>query len=371
MHPNRGNPAGGEFDYCLVLMKIKISLTKIMGYHSVPLKAKMEPMKLISRNQLLSSLCSLTLLLVLSSCGWLSDKPVSIASHVWPGYEPMFLARGEGWLDTNQVHLVETKSASDSLQALTEGKVDGAALTLDEVLEARSKGIPLSVVMVFDVSAGADMLIARSSIKNLADLKDHRIGVEEGAVGGLMLANILRTAGLRKEQIKVVSLTIDKQTQAWSQNQMDAVITYEPVAGTLLQQGGTKLFDSRQIPNTIVDVLAVRSDALDRAHAPAIRHLLSAYFKALDHLNRNPHDAAYRMAPHMNLAATEVLPAFKGLLLPDVANNHHILSVSPPELLETARKVSAIMVEAGLLPHDDSLKDMIRSDFLPYDAGLN
>ena len=77
------------------------------------------------------------------------------------------------------------------------------------------------------------------------------------------------------------------------------------------------------------------------------------------------------MAPHMNLAATEVLPAFKGLLLPDVANNHHILSVSPPELLETARKVSAIMVEAGLLPHDDSLKDMIRSDFLPYDAGLN
>ena len=309
-------------------------------------------MKLISRLQFIFSLTGLAVALTMSGCGWLADKPISIASHVWPGYESMFLARGEGWLDTNQVHLVETSSASDSLQMLAEGKVDGAALTLDEVLTARSKGVPLSVVMIFDVSAGADMLIVRPGIKSLADLKHHRIGVEEGAVGGLMLANILRSAGLKKEDVNIVSLTIDKQANAWTQQQMDAVITYEPVASIVQQQGGIKLFDSRQIPNTIVDVLAIRSDALDHSHASAIRNLLSSYFKALDHLNRNPHDAAYRMATRLNLPADDVLPAFKGLLLPDAANNHRMLTGSKPELLETARKVSAIMVESGLLPRE-------------------
>ena len=143
------------------------------------------------------------------------------------------------------------------------------------------------------------------------------------------------------------------------------------MASALLQQGGTKLFDSRQIPNTIVDVLAVRTDVLDHSHASAIRHLLSAYFKALDHLNRNPHDAAYRMAPRLNLPATAVLPSFKGLLLPDVANNRHILTGTQPEILETARKVSAIMVDSGLLPRNDDLTELIRPEFLPSAPGLN
>ena len=58
------------------------------------------------------------LALMLPGCGWLADKPVTIASGIWVGYEPMFLARNEGWLDTKLVHLVETASATESLQAL-------------------------------------------------------------------------------------------------------------------------------------------------------------------------------------------------------------------------------------------------------------
>lgn len=305
---------------------------------------------------------------MLTGCGWLADKPISIAAHVWPGYEPMFLARNEGWLDAKQVQLVETTSATDSLQALAEGKVDGAALTLDEVLRARADGLPLVVVAIFDISAGADMLIARPGIKRLSDLKGQRICFERGAVGGLMLANALLAAGLTKEDIKPVPLTIDKQRDAWARRQMDAVITYEPVASRLLEQGGIKLFDSRQIPDTIVDVLAIRSDALDHSHAAAIRHLLSAHFRALDYLNRNSHDAAYRMATRLGLPAADVLPAFKGLLLPDAANNCRMLRSSSPQLLDTARKISAIMVKEGLLPRDDTLASLIRADFLPSDA---
>lgn len=317
------------------------------------------------RRQFMLYLGVMALVFAVQGCEWVTDRPISIAAHVWPGYEMMFLARNEGVLDTKLVNLVETTSATNSLQALSEGRVDGAALTLDEVLQARAKGMPLSVVMIFDVSAGADVLIARPGIKKLADLKGRRIGYESGALGALMLAETLRAGGLTIRDVKLVSLAINEQQDAWMRDQVDALVTYEPVSSQLRAQGAVSLFDSRQIPNTIVDVLAFRSDVLDWRHAAAIRHLVSAHFRALSQLNHNPHDVAYRMSTRMGLPESDVLLAFKGLLLPDAINNRLLLTGSPPPLLDSARKVSASMVGGGLLPHDDPLTALIRADFLP------
>ncbi len=322
---------------------------------------------MIFRHHMIFLLGCLALALALPGCEWLADKPITIAAYVWPGYEPIFLAQSEGWLDPQRVHLVETTSDTNSLTALAEGKVDGAALTLDEVLRARAQGLPLSVVMIFDLSAGADMVVARSSIKTLADLKGRRIGFEQGAVGELMLTESLRAAGLTKEDVTLVMLPVDQQRQAWQNDQVDAVVTFEPIASQLLAQGGRKVFDSGQIPNTIVDVLAIRSDTLDRNHAAAIRHLLAAHFRALDHLNRNPQDAAYRIAPRLGVSAENLLSLYKGLLLPDAAENYRLLAGASPELLASARKLSAIMIKNGLLKQDAPLSSLIRADFLPTD----
>lgn len=302
---------------------------------------------------------------LLSGCGRTESRPVSIAVHVWPGFETLFLARGEGWLDAGKVRLVETASASDSLRALAESKVDGAALTMDEMLSARARGIPLSAVMVFDVSAGADMLVARPGIKRLADIRGLRIGYEHGAVGSLMLAGVLGAAGLSKEEVRLVPVTIERHLDAWVRNEVDALITYEPVAGKLLDLGANRLFDSRQIPDTIIDVLAMRDDALDKGRAEAVRHLISAHFLALDYLNRNPQDAAYRMAAHLSLPATGVLPAYWGLLLPDAEGNRHMLRGDTPQLQEAARRVSAMMAKEELLQDGDTFAALARDEFLP------
>lgn len=315
----------------------------------------------MTRRSFLASLGAVAL----AGCGLKTDRQLSVASHVWPAYELMFLAKSEGWLDGTLVSLLETNSASDSLQALEQGRVAGAALTLDEVLSARSRGIPLAVVMVFDISLGADMLIARAGIDKLSDLKGRLIGVEQDAVGGLMLANLLRVAGLDKHDVRLLPLTIDRQFDVWMQNGMDAVVTYEPVASKLLARGGIKLFDSRQIPNTIVDVLAIRGDRLDGAHQAAVRNLLAGYFQALNHFNHNPYDAAFRMAERLRLPADGVLSAYKGLLLPDADSNHRLLTGNPPELLGTARRVASFMVESGLLPKNSSLDGLLRPEFLP------
>lgn len=315
----------------------------------------------------MAALSGLVLAKALPACSWIADKPISIAAHVWPGYELIFLARSEGWLDSNQVILIETKSASESIQKLSEGKVLGAALTLDEVLKARASGLSLSIAMVFDISAGADMLVVQPNIKKLADLKGARIGYEKNTVGELLLNEILKVAELKKQDVKLIELTIDEQLQVWKRSQVDAVVTYEPVASQLQALSGIRLFDSSQIPNTIVDVLAIRNDAIDFSHASAIRHLISAHYRAIDHLKRNPQDAAYRLAAHLGLPVVDVLPAFKGLVLPDAAYNYRLLAESPPELLSSARKLSNDMFNNKILKHEDSLSTLINADFLPTD----
>lgn len=320
-----------------------------------------------SRRQLIKALGGMGVVCALPACDFLAEPPISVASHIWVGYEPMFLARDENWLDKKQVRLHETTSATESLQALAEGKVDGAALTLDEVFKARQEGQKITVVMIYNISAGADMLLARAGLTTLAELKGQRIGFEQSSVGELLLSEILLAAGLARDDVKLVPLSVDKHLDAWQRNELDAVVSYEPVASELLARGAHKLFDSRQIPNTIIDVLAMRTDLLD-SHASAIRHLVQSHFKALDHLKRNPQDAAYRMAGHLKLKAADVLPAFKGLVLPDAAYNQRLLAGTTPELLLTARKLSAIMVKSQLLKEDDSLNSLIRADFLPSTA---
>jgi len=269
------------------------------------------------------------------------------------------------WLDTQQVKLIHAETFTDSIRLIEQGKVDAAGLTLDEVLRIRESGVALAVILICDVSAGADMLLAKPGIHSLTELKGKRIGVEDGALGALMKYEILQAAGLKASEVQFVPLTTERQVEAWHHNQIDATITYEPTASHIQQEGGKPIFDSRQAPDLIYDVIAVHPNALDEAHADALRHLVAAHLKALAHINSNPDDAAYRMARHFGLAAEQVMTTFKGLLLPDLDSNYRILKGTPPPLLKSATVVAEVIGKAGVLHHPADLHEIIRAEYLP------
>jgi NitT/TauT family transport system substrate-binding protein len=163
----------------------------------------------------------------------------------------MFLARHEGWMPNKEIVFLETTSATDSLNALAEGKVDGAALTLDEVLRARNKGIPLTVILVFDVSAGADVVLARPHIKSIRDLAGKRIGVEQSAIGALMLQKVTEASGQGTLKADIISTTPDMHLADWNKGKLDAIITYEPVA-TQIQANGFEFIAKPIYPDALL-----------------------------------------------------------------------------------------------------------------------
>lgn len=321
----------------------------------------MPPVFRASRRRWLLACSALPLMTALPGCG--KAEPLNISAHIWPGYELIFLARNLGWLNAGEVRLIETTSATRSLAALADGRVEAAALTLDEVLLARSQGIPLEVVLVFDTSAGADVVLSRPEIRDPSQLRGKRIGAETTALGALMLDRLLNRAGLSRNEVQVESLTADSHLTIWRTGTLDAVITYEPIASHLRKLGARNLIDSRQLPDTIFDVLAVRNDAI-RHHAQSLRHVIAEHFRAIEHLRRNPQDAAYRMATRLNLPGEEVLLTFRGLHLPGITQNRRLLAIEG-RLQEVAGELSRLMLSAGLLSAADKIGRLVNDSFLP------
>jgi len=288
---------------------------------------------------------------------------LTIASHVWPGYELMFLARSEGWLPDGSIRLLETTSATRSMLALREGRAHGAALTLDEVLLMRAEGIPLTVVLVFDISAGADVVLSRPAIHELQNLRGRSIGAETTALGALMLTRLLDKAGLLRSDVNIVSIASDDHLQAWRSGKLDALITYEPIASRLLNEGAHRLLDSRHFPESIFDVLAVRPDIAQRQSA-TLRNLIAGHFKGARQLRQNPQDTAYRLAGRLNLAGDQALQAFRGLHLPGLPQNRALLAANG-RLHQVGAELSGIMHGAGQLSRPDTLDGLFTDHYLP------
>lgn len=318
-----------------------------------------------SRRAFLASLAAASLWLG----GCVPRPPLRVAAHAWLGYEPMFLARQHGWLDGARVRLVETPSATDSLHLLGSGLVEAAALTLDEVLRARALGLPLVVPMVFNVSAGADGVLARRPI-HLADLAGARIGVEHSAVGALMLAALLERGGLAADQVQLVSLGFHEHAAAWRAGRIDALITFEPALSELEAEGAARIFDSRALPDTIVDVLAVHPSTLVQ-HRAALQHLVAATLLAVHDLALNRMDAVYRIGARLKQPPETVLAGLRGIQLTDLEHNRRLLGGPQPILLERARAVATILQGAGILPSGNGIlqerlfKDLVHAEYLP------
>ena len=286
--------------------------------------------------------------------------PLRVGSNQWIGYEPVYLARSLGWLDEHRVRLVELPSSTQVMQALMHGNLEAGMLTLDEVLTLRARGVPLKVIALMDFSDGADVLVGRPGMR-LEDLRGKRIGVENTAVGAILLDAALRAAGLTTNDVRIVPVEVDDHVEAFHSGRVDAVVTFEPSRSRLLDEGGVVLFDSSRIPGRIIDVLAVRADALPE-HAAQIEHLLQAYYRALDYLRDHREAACQRIAPRLHLSPDAVCESYGGIRLPSRALSRTWLSDGTLE--QRAAELARLMYRRGLLPKPVSTSDLAEPRFL-------
>lgn len=296
----------------------------------------------------------------LTGCG--RAEPLIVGIHPWIGYEPLYLAKDFGWLPPSVV-LSSGGAARDSMDGLLSGELGGAALTLDETIRVCSEDTGLVVVAVTNVSAGADVLVVRPSIEELAALRNQRIAVELSGVSGLLLLKILEVANLSRDDIVIVDLPVSQHAQAWARGEVDASVCYEPTASTLQKKGGIRLFDSSAIPETIFDVLVVTRDTAE-SNPGAVRDLVAAHFAGLRHLVRSMPDAVYRVATRQGIEPVDVRKALATVMLPDLAANQRYLAASG-RVEAIARLLTRLMLSEGMISSDPGFQRLGDPSFLP------
>ncbi|CAI09972.1 predicted ABC-type nitrate/sulfonate/bicarbonate transport system protein [Aromatoleum aromaticum EbN1] len=294
------------------------------------------------------ALACIALMLPLAGCMREPESALRIGTNVWIGSEPLYLARELGHLNPEVVQLVEYPSASEVLRAFRNEAIDGMVISLDELFGLAVDGMQPRIILVVDVSHGADVVVGRPGMRSMTDLKGKPVAVESGALGAYVLSRALALNGMRASDVDVVHLESNEQPSAFVKGQVDGAVTFDPYRTQLLRAGATTLFDSTQIPGEIVDLVAVRATVLEK-QPNAVQALLSGWFSALDYLKREPRDAARRMGIRQQTTGEQFLDALKGLHIPSREENLRMLGGPTPELAVTGRRLMALMQEEKLL----------------------
>ncbi|TMV53763.1 transporter substrate-binding domain-containing protein, partial [Thioclava sp. BHET1] len=136
---------------------------------------------------------------LMGSTGLAQAQKISIALSTWVGYGPLYIAQDKGFFKDEglDVDLVKMEDPKTRLPALIANRVNLVATTIDTVLNFYSPEHPMKYAFALDDSRGGDGIVAKDSIKSVADLKGKKVGFAEGSVSQFFLAVLLKENGLK------------------------------------------------------------------------------------------------------------------------------------------------------------------------------
>jgi NitT/TauT family transport system substrate-binding protein len=254
-----------------------------------------------------------------------AGPPLKIAYSDWPGWVAWDIALAKGWFKEAGVPVEFTwLEYVPSMETYTAGKVDAVAMTNGDQLVTGANGAPSVAILLNDYSNGNDMVVAKSGIAKVADLKGKKIGVEVGFVSHLLLLNALQSAGLTEKDVTLVNVPTHETPQALQKGDVAAIVAWQPNSGQALKlvPGSKAIFTSADVPGLIYDVLAVNPKSLAERRADW-QKVVSVWFRITDYIKdpKNKDDVLKIMSARVGLTPAEYEPITKGTFLLDAAGN--------------------------------------------------
>jgi len=259
--------------------------------------------------------------------GEAQKKPFRVGYNQWIGLAGVFIAQDKGFFEKRglSVELVPFSGPADTLPPLIAGHLDVGLTTMDNLilLSDTESGSMVSVGFT-DTSYGADALVARKEIASIGDLKGKQVAATLGQVNHLLLLLALKGAGLKEADVNIVNMNADDAGAAFIAGQLDAAATWEPWVSKATSQGsGRVIFSSREVPNVILDGIAVSKKTLEE-RPEEIRIFLEEIGNGAQYLQKNPGESAEITAKWLNVKPAEVEDMLKGVQIFNFRDNQRI-----------------------------------------------
>ncbi len=219
--------------------------------------------------------------------GSVNTQPITIGYSDWPGWVAWQVAIEKGWFKEAGVN-VEFKwfDYSASISAFSANQLDAISVSNGDNLVIASGGTKGIMIMATDYSAGNDVIIAKSNINSVADLKGKSIAVEKGLVDHLLLSTALDNAKIAASDVKLVNSMTNELPQVFSSPDIAAIAVWQPVANQALKAvaGSKIIYSSQDKPGLIYDTLTVHMTHLS-AHKEEWKKIIQVWDKTVKYIN--------------------------------------------------------------------------------------
>jgi NitT/TauT family transport system substrate-binding protein len=295
----------------------------------------------------------LILFLFVFSASCVNKKPspkLRFGTNLWPGYEPIYLAKTKFPRLEHLATLIEYPTSDEVMSDFAKGDLDVAFLTLDEALKLSLKVEDLLVFKIINFSNGADVLVSQKGINSLREIKGKTVGYEETTVGAFMLARALSFAGLRRDQVSMVGVPFKDHLEAFLTKKVDVLVTFEPYSSKLVGSGGKVIFESSQIPYEVIDLMVTRKSTLMK-NKKQIQEILKRWDKTIESFLSDKGNSLYVMNQRLKMDKNDLLQVYDKLKFVQDRSNKELMGI----LNDTSRRVIEILKEIKRLPSNYQL----------------
>lgn len=277
---------------------------------------------------------------------------IKVGVSDWTGWVAWYVAQDQGYFRKYgaDVKLVWFANYSDSIAALSTGQLDANSQTWSDTLGPLARGLPLKVVLVNDNSAGNDALLVGAGIKNFADLRGHKVALEQYSISHFVLYTALARNGLKPNDVKVVNLSAGDAAAAFMSGGVDAAVVWNPWISQIEKSGrGKPLFTSAQMPGLIPDLLVAQARALQTRRKDFIG-MVRAWFDAVAFIRSQPEHAVAIMSKVVSLSPEQYRVFLPGTRFFDAAANQEAFDAhSPKALVNVAPTIAAFLLSNKLI----------------------
>ena len=275
---------------------------------------------------------------VLSACGAQNtaggggkfNGTIHIASSTWTGYAIIYLANSKGiWKSHGlNVNFKDVEDPNDRFIALTAGRLEGMASTVDAFARQQSNGVPAIEVFPIDASVGGDGILAKKTIQTVADLKGKTVAVNQGSVSEWFLAQVLKDKGLSLSDVKEQNMKSGEAGAAFVASKVDVAVTWEPwLSKAKVRQDGHVLVSSKEYPDLIMDSFAFRKDFIQK-YPDTVKDFMKAYYDAYNWMQQNQTEALKIIGDAVGESADDVKADLGTMTLFDLSKGKEVMGTS-------------------------------------------
>jgi len=199
---------------------------------------------------------------------WSQEKfPVTIAVSKTPLSTPFYVAKFINAFDDTcvSVDYSEVMGGQVAFEKVMNGEADFGTSS-DSVIAFQSLATHSFVTHAMFVQSDNDVkLITRSSdkIKSAIDLKGKKVGVTKGTASEYLLSTLLAIEGLTMEDVELYHYSPDQLIQAFSNDEVDAIVPWEPFAfqASQLFDNKIKIHDTKSLSTLSFNLISQTADS--------------------------------------------------------------------------------------------------------------